>query len=75
MELSLNIHKQGAFIFAEVDSLNICGEGHTLPQALQELGLNILHFYEYYKTRDESDLMGDALRLKKEYQKFEGIFG
>lgn len=73
MELTVKIHKDGAFIFAEVDSLNIYGEGHTLPQALQGLGKNIKHFYRYYKERNKSELIGDALRLKEEYQKFGGI--
>ncbi|MGR3173487.1 MAG: hypothetical protein ACUZ8N_02655 [Candidatus Scalindua sp.] len=54
--------------FAENENLVVCGTGHTPQEALKDLCQHIMHFFEYYKNLDESNLIGDALRLKELYQ-------
>lgn len=60
-------HDEG-FFFAENDNLDVCGTGDTPVEALNDLCLHIIHFFEHYKKLDKSKLIGDALRLKELYK-------
>lgn len=64
----VNIYRDGDLFFAENENLVVCGTGYTSQEALRDLYLHIIYFFEYYKKLDESKLTGDALRLKKIYQ-------
>ncbi len=64
----VRIYRDGDLFFAENDNLVVCGTGYTRQEALQDLSLHIIHFFEYYKKLDKSKLIGDALRLKELYQ-------
>lgn len=65
--ISVKIYRDEDFFFAENESLVVCGSGDTPQDALQDLSLHIIHFFEYYKKLDKSKLTGDALRLKDLY--------
>lgn len=64
----VKIYQDEDLFFAENENLVVCGSGHTPQEALQDLLLHIIHFFEYYKNLDKSELIGDALRLKELYQ-------
>jgi hypothetical protein len=64
----VNIYRDGELFFAENENLVVCGTGHTRKEALEDLSLHIIHFFEYYNKLDKSELIGDALRLKELYQ-------
>ncbi len=64
----VKVYRDEDFFFAENENLAVCGTGNTTQDALQDLALHIIHFFEYYKKLDNSQLAGDALRLKTLYQ-------
>ena len=66
--IAVKIYRDEDFFFAENENLAVCGTGYTLQDALQDLALHITHFFEYYKNLDNSQLSGDALRLKALYK-------
>jgi hypothetical protein len=66
--ISVNIYRDEDLFFAENENLVVCGTGSTRQEAVQDLVLHIIHFFEYYKKLDKSELTGDALRLKELYQ-------
>ena len=53
--------------FAENDSLILSGTGTSPEEALMDFVHHLDYFYNFYKRKNESDLTGDALRLKKIY--------
>lgn len=63
----VRIYQDGEFFFAENETLAVCGSGNSPQEALQDFGMHILHFFDYYRKLDEVRLMGDAVRLKKIY--------
>ncbi len=65
--IALKIYQDEGLFFAENENLNICGIGETSQEALTDLYLYILHFYNYYREIDKERLIGDAVRLKKLY--------
>lgn len=64
----VTIYQDEDLFFAENENLVVCGTGHTPQEALNDLCQHVIHFFEYYKNLDESDLIGDALRLKELYK-------
>jgi len=66
--IAVKVYRDEDFFFAENENLAVCGTGDTPQDALQDLVLHIIHFFEYYKKLDDSQLAGDALRLKTLYQ-------
>jgi len=53
--------------FAENESLVLSGTGASPEDALMDFISHMVYFYNFYKLKNESDLTGDALRLKKIY--------
>jgi hypothetical protein len=66
--IKINIYFDGDFCFSENEDLAIYGSGDNLISALEDFRLHITHFFEYYKEMDESNLMGEALRMKIIYK-------
>ncbi len=64
----VNVYQDEDLFFAENENLVVCGTGHTPQEALKDLCQHIMYFFEYYKNLDESNLIGDALKLKELYQ-------
>jgi len=65
--IAVKIYQDEALFFAENENLNVCGTGETSQEALADLYLHILHFYNYYREINEEQLVGDAIRLKELY--------
>ncbi len=65
--IAVKIYQDEGLFFTENENLNVCGTGETSQEALADLYLHILHFYNYYREIDEERLIGDAVRLKELY--------
>jgi hypothetical protein len=65
--IAVKMYQDEGLFFAENENLNVCGTGETSQEALADLHLHILHFYEYYRKIDKEQLVGDAVRLKELY--------
>lgn len=64
----IKIYRDEDMFFAENENLVVCGTGETSQDAIQDLCLHIIHFFEYYKKIDKGNLTGDAVRLKELYE-------
>lgn len=66
--ISVRVYIEDDLFFAENDNLVVYGTGLSQEEALQDLCLHIIHFFEYYRSISSNKLTGDALRLKGLYQ-------
>ncbi len=66
--LSVRIYFENGFFFAENETLFLYGTGMSPDEAIEDLGLHVIHFYRYYKDLDWSQVTGDARRLKRLYE-------
>jgi len=66
--LSVHIYFDDGLFFAENETLFLYGAGMSPEEAIEDLGFHIIHFYQYYKNLDWSQVTGDAIRLKKLYE-------
>ena len=65
--IAVKIYQDEGLFFTENENLNVCGTGETSQEALADLYLHILHFYNYYREINEEQLTENAIRLKKLY--------
>ena len=63
----IKVYREDDIFFAENESLVLCGMGTSREDAVLDFVKHLDYFYNFYKRQNESDLMGDALRLKKIY--------
>ena len=63
----IKVYKTEDVFFAENESLVLSGTGTSRDEAVLDFVQHIDYFYSFYKNKNESDLTGDALRLKKIY--------
>ena len=66
--LSVRIYFDDGLFFAENETLLLYGTGTSPEEAIEDLGLHVIHFYQYYKNLSLSQVTGDAIRLKKLYE-------
>jgi len=62
------IYQDGAYFFAENETLALCGTGENPQDALQDLEYHIVYFFHHYRGLSEDEIMGDASRLKEIYR-------
>lgn len=65
--LSVIVRFENNIWFAELDFLNVFGEGTTPGEAIQELEAHIDHFIEYYGQHEVGDLTAYAVELKRRF--------
>jgi hypothetical protein len=63
----VKVYREDDIFFAENESLVLCGAGASREEAILDFVKHLDYFYNFYKRQNESNLMGDALRLKKIY--------
>jgi len=66
--IAVRIYFDEDLFFAENDTLLLYGTGISPEEAIKDLGAHIIHFYEYYRKLDRSQVTGDAIRLKRVYE-------
>ena len=63
--IGINVTQDGAWFFAENEALNVVGTGGSLEKAVLDLEHHIVHFWQYYRSLQDSQVTGDAVRLKR----------
>lgn len=63
--IGINVTQDGVWFFAENEALNVIGTGGSLEEAVLDVQQHIVHFWEYYGSLQDSQVTGDAVRLKK----------
>ncbi len=63
----VKVYREEDIFFAENETLVLCGTGASRDEAVLDFEKHLDYFYNFYKRQSESDLVGDALRLKKIY--------
>lgn len=62
--IGINVTQDGAWFFAENEALNVVGTGGSLEEAVLDLEHHVVHFWQYYRSLQDSQVTGDAVRLK-----------
>ena len=63
--IGINVAQEGEWFFAENEALNVIGTGRSSEEAVLDVQQHIVHFWEYYGSLQDSQVIGDAVRLKK----------
>lgn len=63
--IGVHVAQDGSWFFAENEALNVIGTGRSLEEAVLDLEHHIVHFWQYYRSLQDSQVTGDAVRLKK----------
>ncbi len=63
--IGVQVTQEGPWFFAGNEALNVVGTGGSLEEAVFDLEHHIVHFWEYYGSLQDSQVTGDAVRLKK----------
>ena len=63
------VRNEGEYWFAEIEFLNVIGEGNTPAGALDDLTLHIDHFLDFYTHQANENLTQFAQELKNCYEK------
>jgi hypothetical protein len=63
--IGVQVTQDGPLFFAGNEALNVVGTGTSLEEAVLDLEHHIIHFWEYYRSLEDSQVTGDAVRLKK----------
>jgi len=66
--IRVRVFRDGDLFFAENETLLVCGTGDSAWEAVEDLELHIIHFYNYYKELPSDRVMGEAKRLKAIYR-------
>lgn len=61
----VRVYSEGEFVFAENESLSVCGTGSSQEEAMADFFLHLFHFYDYYRKLSPSKVIGDGMRLKQ----------
>jgi len=62
--LSVQIYREGEFVFAANEELVLIGTGQTSEEAVADFVKHLLHFTEDYRRLPADRVTGDAVRLK-----------
>jgi hypothetical protein len=65
--IQVHVYRDDDIFVAENEVLLVTGTGESAWEAVEDLELNIVHFWKYYSGLDECQVMGDAKRLKSLY--------
>ncbi len=63
--IGVHVTQDGSWFFAGNEALNVIGTGRSIEEAVLDLEQHIVHFWEYYESLQDSQVTGDAVRLKK----------
>lgn len=63
--IGVQVTQEGPWFFAANEALNVVGTGQSLEESVLDLEHHIVHFWEYYGSLQDSQVTGDAVRLKR----------
>jgi hypothetical protein len=62
--IGIKVTQDGPWFFAENETLKVVGTGESYEEAVRDLEQHIIHFWRYYQSLQDSQVTGDAVRLK-----------
>ena len=62
--IGIQVTRDGVWFFAANETLNVVGTGGSFEEAILDLEHHIVHFWQYYRSLQDSQVTGDAIRLK-----------
>lgn len=65
--LLVRVYSEGDFVFAENESLSVCGVGSSSEEAMADFALHLVHFHEYYRKLSAREVIGEGARLKEAF--------
>ncbi|MBI2119170.1 MAG: hypothetical protein HYT97_06040 [Elusimicrobia bacterium] len=66
--ISIKLRRDGEFFFAENEQLCVIGTGESPDEAVNDLCIHIVHFYNHYNKLSDKDLTVEAKQLKNIYK-------
>lgn len=65
--ITVHITKEDNLYFVENETLMVYGCGESYQEAIEDLAVDILHFWQYYRNLSRNDVIGMAVKLKEIY--------
>jgi hypothetical protein len=65
--ITVTIAKEDNLYFVENEALMLYGCGESYQEAIEDLAVDILHFWQYYRNLSSNDVIGTAVKLKEIY--------
>jgi hypothetical protein len=66
--ITVRTRSEGDFVFAENETLRTFAYGRTLEEALEQFEDHVVHFYEYYASLGDDQVVGEGARLKNLFE-------
>ncbi|MCG2726382.1 MAG: hypothetical protein L6420_09075 [Elusimicrobia bacterium] len=66
--INVKISSDNETFFAENETLSLYGCGENEEEAINDLCVHIIHYYEYYKNIASNKIAGNAIKLKALYE-------
>ena len=66
--IKVRVFREGDLFFAESETLSVCGTGESARDAVEDLELHLVHFFDYYRRLGPDRVTGEAQRLKGLYK-------
>ena len=63
----VTIQKDESLVFVENEGLGIYAAGDTEQEALTDFNIQVVWQFKHYQDTDKSQLVGDAIRVKKSF--------
>ena len=63
--ITVHIRSEGAYWFAENETLRVFAHGATVEEALQEFQEHVAYFHGYYEKLRTNQVIGEGARLKQ----------
>jgi hypothetical protein len=67
--LKISVYFEDKYWFVENETLVLISNGNTKDEAINDFYCQVIHFYNYYNKLSRDMVTGDAIRLKKEFEK------
>jgi hypothetical protein len=67
--IEVRITKEDNLYFVENEVLMLYGCGESIQEAIDDLAVDIFHFWQYYRNLSPTDVIGIAVKLKEIYDK------
>lgn len=65
LPITVRVHSEGEFVFAENETLRVFAHGRTPEEALEQFEDHVVHFYESYANLESDQVVGEGARLKQ----------
>ena len=67
--IMLRVHREGEWYFSTNNTLSICGTGLSPQESISDAIQHLAHYSKYYKSLGYQQVVGEAVNLKKIFEK------